>query len=788
MRSEHPSTLLSREETRLLAEQLAVLANSGLPLASGLRAAAEEMPGPRLAAAMNNIAGHLEQGRALDEALRDDPRLMPDHMLRLIDAGLRAGNLPAALSQLVETDRMSTDLRRSVVLAIAYPLFLAALCLLLLILLGGYVIPDLRRVAHDFDTGVPFSTNLLFLFSKAKVLRFIGVAVAAITMLLVGMRISLPPQRWRWALTKIPLLGPLLLWRGIAEWARLVSLFLKQKLPAPDALRLAATGVNDAIMAVEGLRLARATTHGQSVADSLSMIGKLPETIEPIVRWGEQRGALPAAFDTVAEMFENEIRSRTALLRMILPSAAFIGVGIGVLWLSNAMFGPLMTFVIPPWYSLRGPHPTYAPRDWGQTATTILGTMIAVAALLVLLRVLAGVFHGLLKKSPIARGLSRGLRNILQIAFFVALFVALWELTLMEVAILIWFCALVIVLMFAYERKRVENRAFVWLLGTAVDKGIPLAAAVRAYADEHNHRLGRKARRLARHLDQGRSLDDALAAARISVPTDALVALRTVTITHSAAPLVKSFRDQTAIDATIESAFSKFVYAALLVFFAMAAVVILGVKALPMHSYICQEFKVMPTTTRSLIAFTQAMLPIGGVAVLLFLGALVVIDILFRLIGVRPENRLLRLITLPLDRSTILRSLANAVEHRTPITLMVDALAKKYPKPHIRKRLGNSAGRIAGGANWCDSLRASGLLSMAEAGLLKAAERVGNLGWALNELADRLVRKFVARTNQLLTIGFPLFLFLYGALLFSIGLALLDPLKQILTDLLQKTY
>src|SRR5262245_9673797 len=109
---------LSREEARLLAEQLAVLTKAGAPLASGPRAAAEEVPSRRLADALNGVAERLEHGRSLDDVLRSGPRLMPEHMLRLIETGIQAGNLAEVLSNLVEIDRASFDVRRSIRLAI----------------------------------------------------------------------------------------------------------------------------------------------------------------------------------------------------------------------------------------------------------------------------------------------------------------------------------------------------------------------------------------------------------------------------------------------------------------------------------------------------------------------------------------------------------------------------------------------------------------------------------------------------------------------------------------------
>ncbi|MCC7084824.1 MAG: type II secretion system F family protein [Pirellulales bacterium] len=193
---------LPADEARLLAEQLAILAQTGLPLASGLRAAAEEMPSPRLAEAMNSLAQRLEQGRSLDDVLRDSPRLLPEHMLRLIETGVRSGNLADVLSQLVEIDRSSHDLRRSVRGAIAYPLLLALLCAVLLVLLATFILPALRQVVEEFEiSDLPFSSAVLFSLDGKKLWLILAAALTAVTMIFFALRVSLPPQRWRWMLT-----------------------------------------------------------------------------------------------------------------------------------------------------------------------------------------------------------------------------------------------------------------------------------------------------------------------------------------------------------------------------------------------------------------------------------------------------------------------------------------------------------------------------------------------------------------------------------------------------------
>jgi len=87
------------------------------------------------------------------------------------------------------------------------------------------------------------------------------------------------------------------------------------------------------------------------------------------------------------------------------------------------------------------------------------------------------------------------------------------------------------------------------------------------------------------------------------------------------------------------------------------------------------------------------------------------------------------------------------------------------------------------GAHWCDSLESSGLLPSAEAGVLRAAERVGNLVWAMNEMADRLTRKFTTRLTAVLSVGFPVVLLLFAGVVFLVAVGLFFPLAHLISHL-----
>jgi type II secretory pathway component PulF len=163
--------------------------------------------------------------------------------------------------------------------------------------------------------------------------------------LIVGLRFSLTARWWRRLVVHIPFIGPMLLWRSVADWSRLVALLLEQGMTLPASLGLAATGVNDPLVAAEGQQISRAIGYGRQLGDALRTSPDMPASLGPLVQWGETHGALPDAFRTAGEMFENRVKLRSALLQSILPPIAFIVVMLVALFLVSAMFMPLIKLI-----------------------------------------------------------------------------------------------------------------------------------------------------------------------------------------------------------------------------------------------------------------------------------------------------------------------------------------------------------------------------------------------------------------------------------------------------------
>ncbi len=197
------STAWLRQRTthRLVIGTLAMVVRQNLPLATGLRLAADSEKGA-VRIHLYRIAALLAQGACLSEAVRRGFPDCPSLPLSLIMAGERSGQLSAALDQaealLVERARRQERIDVSV-----WPYVLCVLLFTFLIVSGILVaiIPKFKEIFKDFGTELPPVT--MALIGAAETITRNG-ALAALATLLgflvflalpVGVYLSLRPRR-----------------------------------------------------------------------------------------------------------------------------------------------------------------------------------------------------------------------------------------------------------------------------------------------------------------------------------------------------------------------------------------------------------------------------------------------------------------------------------------------------------------------------------------------------------------------------------------------------------------
>jgi type II secretory pathway component PulF len=133
--------------------------------------------------------------------------------------------------------------------------------------------------------------------------------------------------------------------------------------------------------------------------------------------------------------------------------------------------------------------------------------------------------------------------------------------------------------------------------------------------------------------------------------------------------------------------------------------------------------------------------------------------------------------------TVIFRSLSIIVGAGQPISVGLNSLARAYPRPWIRRRMARVARAVDQGEPWSAALHSQGLVRDAELAVIDAAERAGNLAWALRELADAGERRSSYRLELLAQLLFPAALLMAAVMLLSIAVAYFGPLALLIERL-----
>ena len=142
-------------------------------------------------------------------------------------------------------------------------------------------------------------------------------------------------------------------------------------------------------------------------------------------------------------------------------------------------------------------------------------------------------------------------------------------------------------------------------------------------------------------------------------------------------------------------------------------------------------------------------------------------------------NRLLR----RRHTALVLRSLGLVVEAGKPISLGVSTLSKHYPTRWVRKWLLAVESDVLEVADWIESLLRHGLIRWPMPRCSGRPATVGNLAWALAELAETTERRLAIKLEALIQLLFPLVVLALGFLVFIFAMAYFAPLVSLITEL-----
>lgn len=345
--------------------------------------------------------------------------------------------------------------------------------------------------------------------------------------------------------------------------------------------------------------------------------------------------------------------------------------------------------------------------------------------------------------------------------------------------------AVVLVLVNALVRyRRGEMQYLLWTISESARRGIPLKSAAAAFSLEGRGAASTRARSLADYLDAAMPLSLAMRRSRLRIQPEfrlaADVGEKSGTLPAMLHGAIEQALDR---DELGQSTAAKIGYLGFVLAYTLSVVAFLLIKIVPTFQEMFHEFGLrLPGATQALIEGSRWLVEHLYVTIPLgMLLALPAVLAIVQYVGVPLRSLpLLGALWSSDDIATAMRLLAVAVREKRSLTGSLELLATCVPYRGTRTRLRTAIALIGQGNHWCDALARARLLSSGQHAVLRSAERAGNLSWALDEMADSMLRRSAHRARAALSILMPLLTLVVGSFVLFLAIAILLPLFSLI--------
>lgn len=327
-------------------QQLAQLAQAGLPLEQGLRLIAREMHSRRLGSTVEQLAAELERGTPVGEAFQKHAGQFPPLYGQLVAAGMRSNNLPAMLLNVGRHMEVVARLRAAIWRAAAYPLVVLAALAMVLILIGLWIVPGFRQIIADMGVWLPPVTKMLF--TLADIMPLIALAALAVV---IGL-----PLLWRALrasgrdqdvierfVLPLPVIGPVLRRNLIARWCDVVRIGVDAGHDLPGAIELAGQAIASPALQADGQELIDALSRGADGPDRPLRL--VPATVPPVMSLSVREGQLSQSLEMLSVMYQEQALLGLTLIPALLTPVLLIVVALVIGFVILALFAPLIALL-----------------------------------------------------------------------------------------------------------------------------------------------------------------------------------------------------------------------------------------------------------------------------------------------------------------------------------------------------------------------------------------------------------------------------------------------------------
>jgi len=290
----------------------------------------------------------VQSGRSLAESFRDYPILFDELYTSMIEAGESSGNLDFAFDSIATYREKHEAITRKVKSAMAYPLLVILVAIIVVFALVLYVVPVFSSMYENFDAELPALTQLVVQISNSLRGNMVYY-VSGFVVLLAGLVGLSTTRKFQYMchvlLMRMPFVGRITSKVVTARFARTMGSLLTSGVDILVALEIAAKTTGNRYVTSTVLPAGLQLVEGKSLTEALESTKVFPRAVLRLTASGEKTGQLGEMLTRAADYYDSETDAEITTITSLIEPIIIIMLGIFVAFILIAMYLPLFDLV-----------------------------------------------------------------------------------------------------------------------------------------------------------------------------------------------------------------------------------------------------------------------------------------------------------------------------------------------------------------------------------------------------------------------------------------------------------
>ena len=302
---------VKRDDVIFFATQLAVMVDTGVPIAEALDCIAQGTDNLALKETVTDLSNQVKSGVEFSKALESYPRVFSRLFVALMRASEASGTMGTMLQRLSEYLEQERDTRKKVKGALTYPVCMLGFCILVVTGLLLFVLPRFEKIYAGKGELLPLPTRILLGLSGGIVHNWpiiLAVLVAAVAGIYFFARSTAGKIFFDDLRLRLPVIGTMTRKACLARSLRTMATMITTGVSILEGLQLTADVAGNYFYSKMWTDIGKGAEEGQGLSQQLIGNKLVSGSITQMISAGERTGQLGPVMNRAAGFCENDLR------------------------------------------------------------------------------------------------------------------------------------------------------------------------------------------------------------------------------------------------------------------------------------------------------------------------------------------------------------------------------------------------------------------------------------------------------------------------------------------------